>query len=57
MSMATSTVTIDLLNWAEGLAEMRASMARILREEAEADADPRVSRKLVAIAARFEAGQ
>jgi hypothetical protein len=55
--MATSTVTIDLLNWAEGLAEMRASMARILREEAEADADPRVSRKLVEIAARFEAGQ
>jgi hypothetical protein len=51
------TIEIKLTEWPEGLARLRSELARILREEADADADPRVSRKLREIATRFEVGQ
>jgi PHD/YefM family antitoxin component YafN of YafNO toxin-antitoxin module len=50
-------ITLDLINWPEGLAMVRSELAKMLREEADSDADPRIARKLREIAARFEAGQ
>jgi hypothetical protein len=55
--MATGTIEIKLTEWAEGLYMVRRAMSNALREEADAESDPRVQRKLLEIAARFEAGQ
>ena len=56
--MATNgmTVTIDVLNIPEMIAAVRHEMASILRDEADAEADPRLARRLRALAAAFECG-
>lgn len=41
----------------EALAAMRRELARVLEAEAEAEADPRLARRLREIAAAFECGQ
>lgn len=55
--MADATLKIDVLNFPEALHAMTSRLAFILREEADAEADPRIQRRLREIAARFEAGQ
>ena len=50
------TVTIDVLNIPEMIAAVRHEMATILREEADAEADPRIARRLRALADAFECG-
>lgn len=49
-------VTLSVRNMPEVLSALRESLARILREEADAEADPRVARRLREIAAEFEVG-
>jgi hypothetical protein len=51
------TIEIKMTEWADGLWIVRKAMANALRAEAEAESDPRLQRKLIEIAARFEAGQ
>ena len=53
----TMTVVIDMINWPEALFTIRQELARQLREEADSDGDPRVTRKLRDVADRFEIGQ
>lgn len=54
--MASSTVTIEVTKWPEALFVIRREMANLLRREADAEADPRFAKKLMALAAEFEAG-
>jgi len=54
--MAHTTMTIKLAEWAEGLAAVRMELVKLIREEADADADPRVARRLREIADIFEVG-
>lgn len=49
-------ITIDVLNMPELIAAVRREMATILREEADAESDPRIARRLRALAAAFECG-
>jgi len=51
-----SHLTIDMLNWPEALAILRLELAKMLRLEAESEAHPDVARRLLEIAASFEAG-
>lgn len=55
--MASSQLTIDVKNMPELIHALLVRMSNLLREEAESESDPRVARKLLEIAARFEAGQ
>jgi hypothetical protein len=55
--MAVGRLEIKLTEWPEGLHMIVSRLSAILREEADAEADPRLQRKLREIAARFEAGQ
>lgn len=52
-----ATIVVDLRNVPEIVWGLRREMAMILRDEAEADADPRIARRLRALADGFEAGQ
>ena len=51
------TVTIDVRHVPELVWDLRREMALMLREEADAEDDPRVQRRLRTIATAFEAGQ
>lgn len=53
----TGHVTINVEKMPEVIHGLMRRMSDILREEADAESDPRVQRKLREIAARFEAGQ
>lgn len=55
--MASDRLTVDVKNVPEIVHALCVRMSNLLREEAEAESDPRVARKLREIAARFEAGQ
>ena len=50
------TLTVDVRNMPDLIFEVRKEMAKVLRDEAETEADPRIGRRLREIAARFEAG-
>jgi hypothetical protein len=54
--MASTHLTIDVMKWPEALFAMRVAMANMLRAEAEAESDPRLAKKLNALAATFETG-
>lgn len=51
------TVNVDVSQIPEVVHGLIATLAKILRDEADADGNPEVARKLREIAARFEAGQ
>lgn len=55
--MAGNVMEIRIADWPEMLAAIRKSFADMLREEADAEADPRLARKLRAIALAFEVDQ
>lgn len=48
---------IDIRGMPEVLADLHRYLGKVLREEADAESDPRVQRKLREIAARVETGQ
>lgn len=50
-------LTLDIKNIPELIFEVRREMARVLREEADTEADPRMARRLRELSDRFEAGQ
>lgn len=50
-------IVVDVRGIPELVADVRLEMASVLREAAEAEADPRLAWRLVAIAAAFECGQ
>lgn len=52
-----ATIRLDVRGIPELVWSLRAEMAAMLREEADGEADPRVARRLAAVAAAFEAGQ
>jgi hypothetical protein len=54
--MAASKFTIEITKFPEALWAMRKELAGLLRSEADAEADPRIARRLREIAATFEAG-
>lgn len=54
--MANTHLTIDLRGWPEVIWAIRREMAHVLREEADGEINPAVSRKLRELAAAFEAG-
>lgn len=54
--MANATVTIDVLNVPELIHCVMRQCANRLRDEAESEADPRIARRLIEIAADFEVG-
>lgn len=54
--MASSRLTINVENMPEVIARIRVEMAGVLRHEADAEADPRVARRLREIADIFEVG-
>jgi hypothetical protein len=47
---------ISVRDMPELMAEMRVALADLLREDAGAEADPRIARRLRELAAEFEAG-
>lgn len=55
--MASNRIEIEIEGWPEALWVMRAAMARILREAADAESSPFVAKRLREIADDFEAGQ
>ena len=55
--MATAVIEIDVRNIPELVADVRLEMASVLREEADAEGDPRIARRLIDIATAFEVGQ
>lgn len=55
--MAIAKLTFDIKNMPEVIWAMRREMAKILREEAAAEASNAVATKMRNIADRFEAGQ
>lgn len=55
--MAKTEITINLESMPKTLAALRRELARITREVGDAEADPRVGRRLREIADAFEAGQ
>jgi hypothetical protein len=52
-----ATIEIKMTESAQCLWMVRVAMANMLREEADSESDPRLQRKLIELAARFEAGQ
>jgi hypothetical protein len=54
---ASQTLELRIADMPEVLFALRARMAGILREEADAEADPRIARRLRDLANQFEAGQ
>ena len=52
-----AVVTVNIEKMPEVIHRLMQQIADALRLEADSEADPRVARKLRAIAARFEAGQ
>lgn len=52
-----ATIVVDLRHVPEIVWGLRREVATILRDEAEADADPRIAARLRQIADGFEAGQ
>lgn len=54
--MASSKLTINVEKMPEMIARLRLEFSNLLREEAEAEADPRIARRLREIAAIFEVG-
>lgn len=50
------TLTLDIRGVPEVIAEVQARLRRLLQEEADAQADPRVARALRKVAADFEVG-
>lgn len=57
MASRQTVIEIDVRGVPELISDVRAEMAKILRDEADADADPRISRRLISIADAFECGQ
>lgn len=55
--MAASRFVMDVRGIPELVWQCRRELADLLRGEAEAESDPRVARRLRAVAALFEAGQ
>jgi hypothetical protein len=51
-----ASLTISITGIPEAMAELRHGLADLLREEAGAEADPRVARRLREVAATFEVG-
>lgn len=49
-------MTFSIRDMPDVLWEMRRELARVLRDEADAEADPRVARRLHDVADAFEAG-
>ncbi len=54
--MADGHITIDMTKWPEALFAIRKEMAKLLRDEAETESDPRFARRLRELADVFEAG-
>lgn len=57
MAKMNATITLDVRGSAELISALRREMAAILCDVAEAESDPRVSRRLREVAAAFECGQ
>lgn len=55
--MTNGRTVVDVRGVPELVWQARHELAGLLRKEAEAEADPRLARRLAAIAADFEAGQ
>lgn len=54
--MARPRLVLDIRGMPEVLADVQLYVAKVLREEADKESDPRVQRKLREIAARVETG-